>query len=160
MQCEGVICCRVSPLQKAQIVRLVKDGLGAMTLAIGDGANDVSMIQVTFSASFISFSFLLNFFIVGGRCWHRYIWWRRASGCKLVRLCNRSGNDLALNRSYSISYPIRSSGSWNAYSLFMVIGHMLEMVLWSLISSTKTLYVLVFSGGSKFTVLGVHNSKC
>ncbi|KAH8827405.1 phospholipid-translocating P-type ATPase [Flagelloscypha sp. PMI_526] len=45
MHCEGVICCRVSPLQKAQVTRLVKDGLGAMTLAIGDGANDVSMIQ-------------------------------------------------------------------------------------------------------------------
>lgn len=43
--CEGVVCCRVSPLQKALVVRLVKDGLGAMTLAIGDGANDVSMIQ-------------------------------------------------------------------------------------------------------------------
>jgi P-type E1-E2 ATPase len=36
----------VSPLQKALVVRLVKDGLGSMTLAIGDGANDVSMIQV------------------------------------------------------------------------------------------------------------------
>ena len=45
MQCEGVICCRVSPLQKALVVKLVKDGVGAMTLAIGDGANDVSMIQ-------------------------------------------------------------------------------------------------------------------
>ena len=45
MLCEGVICCRVSPLQKALVVRLVKDGLGSMTLAIGDGANDVSMIQ-------------------------------------------------------------------------------------------------------------------
>ncbi|PPQ72110.1 hypothetical protein CVT24_002421 [Panaeolus cyanescens] len=45
MACEGVICCRVSPLQKALVVRLVKDGIGAMTLAIGDGANDVSMIQ-------------------------------------------------------------------------------------------------------------------
>ncbi|KAI6045617.1 hypothetical protein EDC04DRAFT_2865155 [Pisolithus marmoratus] len=44
-QCEGVICCRVSPLQKALVVKLVKDGLHAMTLAIGDGANDVSMIQ-------------------------------------------------------------------------------------------------------------------
>lgn len=44
-QCSSVICCRVSPLQKALIVRLVKDGLGVMTLAIGDGANDVSMIQ-------------------------------------------------------------------------------------------------------------------
>ena len=46
MLCEGVICCRVSPLQKALVVKLVKDGLGTMTLAIGDGANDVSMIQV------------------------------------------------------------------------------------------------------------------
>jgi phospholipid-translocating ATPase len=46
MQCEGVICCRVSPKQKAEITRLVREGLGVMTLAIGDGANDVSMIQV------------------------------------------------------------------------------------------------------------------
>ncbi|RPD56361.1 phospholipid-translocating P-type ATPase [Lentinus tigrinus ALCF2SS1-7] len=45
MHCEGVICCRVSPLQKALVVKLVKEGVGAMTLAIGDGANDVSMIQ-------------------------------------------------------------------------------------------------------------------
>jgi phospholipid-translocating ATPase len=45
MQCGSVICCRVSPLQKALVVRLVKDGLGVITLAIGDGANDVSMIQ-------------------------------------------------------------------------------------------------------------------
>ncbi|KAI9222015.1 hypothetical protein BC828DRAFT_379522 [Blastocladiella britannica] len=39
-----VMCCRVSPLQKAQIVLLVK-ATGAVTLAIGDGANDVGMIQ-------------------------------------------------------------------------------------------------------------------
>lgn len=45
VKCNTVICCRVSPLQKAQIVRLIKDNLGAMCLAIGDGANDVSMIQ-------------------------------------------------------------------------------------------------------------------
>lgn len=45
--CEAVICCRVSPKQKAQIVRLVKDGIDVVTLAIGDGANDVSMIQVS-----------------------------------------------------------------------------------------------------------------
>ena len=50
--CEGVVCCRVSPLQKALIVRLVKDGLGVMTLAIGDGANDVSMIQVLWTSGF------------------------------------------------------------------------------------------------------------
>ena len=47
MKCEAVVCCRVSPLQKAHVVKLVKDGLGVMTLAIGDGANDVSMIQVS-----------------------------------------------------------------------------------------------------------------
>jgi hypothetical protein len=39
-------CCRVSFLQKALVVKLVKDGLGATTLAIGDGANDPTMIQV------------------------------------------------------------------------------------------------------------------
>ena len=42
-----LIACRVSPLQKAQIVRLVRDNVKPtpITLAIGDGANDVSMIQ-------------------------------------------------------------------------------------------------------------------
>lgn len=44
-QCKSVICCRVSPLQKAQVVSLIKISKKAMTLAIGDGANDVSMIQ-------------------------------------------------------------------------------------------------------------------
>jgi phospholipid-translocating ATPase len=44
-RCKSVLCCRVSPLQKAMVVKLVREGLGAMCLAIGDGANDVSMIQ-------------------------------------------------------------------------------------------------------------------
>jgi phospholipid-translocating ATPase len=44
-RCKSVLCCRVSPLQKALVVKLVREGLGAMCLAIGDGANDVSMIQ-------------------------------------------------------------------------------------------------------------------
>lgn len=43
--CKAVICCRVSPLQKALVTKLVKVQMGALTLAIGDGANDVSMIQ-------------------------------------------------------------------------------------------------------------------
>ncbi|RKP40388.1 aminophospholipid-translocating P4-type ATPase [Dimargaris cristalligena] len=43
--CKAVICCRVSPLQKALVVKLVKRRLKAILLAIGDGANDVSMIQ-------------------------------------------------------------------------------------------------------------------
>lgn len=36
---------RVSPLQKALVVKLVKRNLKSLLLAIGDGANDVSMIQ-------------------------------------------------------------------------------------------------------------------
>lgn len=43
--CKAVICCRVSPLQKALVVKLVKRHLKAILLAIGDGANDVGMIQ-------------------------------------------------------------------------------------------------------------------
>jgi len=35
----------VSPLQKALVVKLVKKNQKAILLAIGDGANDVSMIQ-------------------------------------------------------------------------------------------------------------------
>ncbi|KAL6061509.1 Phospholipid-transporting ATPase [Balamuthia mandrillaris] len=45
MQCKVVICCRVSPLQKALVVKLVNKLLKANTLSIGDGANDVPMIQ-------------------------------------------------------------------------------------------------------------------
>lgn len=42
---QAVMCCRVSPLQKALVTRLVKEGAGQITLAIGDGANDVSMVS-------------------------------------------------------------------------------------------------------------------
>ncbi|KAL6009642.1 Alanine--tRNA ligase [Asimina triloba] len=44
--CSVVLCCRVAPLQKAGIVALIKSRTKDMTLAIGDGANDVSMIQM------------------------------------------------------------------------------------------------------------------
>ncbi|KNE56612.1 phospholipid-translocating P-type ATPase, flippase [Allomyces macrogynus ATCC 38327] len=43
--CHVVIACRTSPLQKSQVVKMVKAHVNAITLAIGDGANDVSMIQ-------------------------------------------------------------------------------------------------------------------
>ncbi|XP_035164586.1 phospholipid-transporting ATPase IK [Oxyura jamaicensis] len=43
--CQAVICCRVTPKQKALIVQLVKKHKKATTLAIGDGANDVNMIK-------------------------------------------------------------------------------------------------------------------
>ncbi|EMP35770.1 Putative phospholipid-transporting ATPase IIA [Chelonia mydas] len=44
-QCPAVVCCRCAPTQKAQIVRLLKERTGKLTCAVGDGGNDVSMIQ-------------------------------------------------------------------------------------------------------------------
>ncbi|XP_059294143.1 probable phospholipid-transporting ATPase 8 isoform X2 [Lycium ferocissimum] len=45
INCASVICCRSTPKQKALVTRLVKVGTHQRTLAIGDGANDVSMLQ-------------------------------------------------------------------------------------------------------------------
>lgn len=46
MQSFRVVCCRMTPLQKSQVVKMVKDTPGhPKTAAIGDGANDVAMIQ-------------------------------------------------------------------------------------------------------------------
>ncbi|KAL2084185.1 hypothetical protein ACEWY4_019703 [Coilia grayii] len=82
--CRAVICCRVTPLQKAQVVELIKRHKKAVTLAIGDGANDVSMIktahigvgisgqegiQAVLSSdySFSQFRFLQRLLLVHGR---------------------------------------------------------------------------------------------
>lgn len=42
-----VLACRVSPKQKAIFVRMIDKNMSGtpVTLAIGDGANDVAMIQ-------------------------------------------------------------------------------------------------------------------
>ncbi|XP_045459534.1 probable phospholipid-transporting ATPase IA [Melitaea cinxia] len=45
VSCKVVVCCRVSPIQKSEVVEMVSRATGAVTLAIGDGANDVAMIQ-------------------------------------------------------------------------------------------------------------------
>uniref|UniRef100_A0A182MFI1 Phospholipid-transporting ATPase n=1 Tax=Anopheles culicifacies TaxID=139723 RepID=A0A182MFI1_9DIPT len=45
-RCQAVLCCRLSPLQKCKVVQLMKTAQSTpVTAAIGDGANDVSMIQ-------------------------------------------------------------------------------------------------------------------
>lgn len=44
LSADAVICCRVTPKQKAQLVKVVRDA-NHITLAIGDGGNDVVMIQ-------------------------------------------------------------------------------------------------------------------
>nr|XP_033779615.1 phospholipid-transporting ATPase ID isoform X2 [Geotrypetes seraphini] len=82
--CKAVICCRVTPMQKAQVVELVKKYKKAVTLAIGDGANDVSMIKTAHIGvgisgqegiqavlasdySFSQFKFLQRLLLVHGR---------------------------------------------------------------------------------------------
>uniref|UniRef100_A0A7N8YPW2 Phospholipid-transporting ATPase n=1 Tax=Mastacembelus armatus TaxID=205130 RepID=A0A7N8YPW2_9TELE len=93
--CKSVICCRVTPLQKAQVVELVKKYKQVVTLAIGDGANDVSMIkaahigvgisgqegmQAVLSSdySFAQFCFLQRLLLVHGR-------WSYLRMCKFLR---------------------------------------------------------------------------
>ncbi|CAG2108054.1 unnamed protein product, partial [Medioppia subpectinata] len=93
--CKAVICCRVTPLQKALVVDLVKRHKKAVTLAIGDGANDVSMIktahigvgisgqegmQAVLSSDFsiAQFRFLERLLLVHGR-------WSYFRMCKFLR---------------------------------------------------------------------------
>lgn len=44
-QCHSVLCCRVTPGQKADIVKLVRKHTSSVIMSIGDGANDVNMIN-------------------------------------------------------------------------------------------------------------------
>ncbi|XP_059634389.1 probable phospholipid-transporting ATPase 5 [Cornus florida] len=69
VHCASVICCRVSPKQKALITRLVKEYTGKTTLAIGDGANDAAMAS---DFSLPQFRFLERLLIVHGHwCYKR-----------------------------------------------------------------------------------------
>ncbi|XP_077792582.1 phospholipid-transporting ATPase IC isoform X1 [Podarcis muralis] len=94
-ECSAVICCRVTPKQKAMVVDLVKKYKKAITLAIGDGANDVNMIktahigvgisgqegmQAVMSSdySFGQFRFLQRLLLVHGR-------WSYIRMCKFLR---------------------------------------------------------------------------
>uniref|UniRef100_A0A914HZ23 Phospholipid-transporting ATPase n=1 Tax=Globodera rostochiensis TaxID=31243 RepID=A0A914HZ23_GLORO len=46
VNCHSVICCRMTPMQKAEVVGIVKSLDNNKTvMAVGDGANDVAMIQ-------------------------------------------------------------------------------------------------------------------
>lgn len=82
---DSVICCRASPSQKATLVRTIRFRVkGSVTLAIGDGANDIAMIQEahvgigiagkeglqaarTSDYSIAQFRFLLKLLLVHGR---------------------------------------------------------------------------------------------
>ena len=43
----SLICCRASPSQKSQIVKFIRKKTDSITLAIGDGGNDVNMIKTS-----------------------------------------------------------------------------------------------------------------
>ena len=45
--CDSVVCCRLLPLQKAEVVSVVRLHLNKITLSIGDGSNDVPMIKTS-----------------------------------------------------------------------------------------------------------------
>ncbi|KAM8828124.1 phospholipid-transporting ATPase IC isoform 2-T2 [Spinachia spinachia] len=94
-ECEAVICCRVTPKQKGNVVSLVKKYKKAVTLSIGDGANDVNMIktadigvgisgqegmQAVMSSdyAFAQFRFLQRLLLVHGR-------WSYIRMCKFLR---------------------------------------------------------------------------
>lgn len=82
---DSVVCCRASPSQKAGLVRTIRTTVkGSVTLAIGDGANDIAMIQEahlgigiagkeglqaarTSDYSIAQFRFLLKLLLVHGR---------------------------------------------------------------------------------------------
>ena len=82
---DSVICCRASPSQKASLVKAIRRKVkGSITLAIGDGANDIAMIQEahvgigitgkeglqaarTSDYSIAQFRFLLKLLLVHGR---------------------------------------------------------------------------------------------
>ncbi|VDM19251.1 unnamed protein product [Wuchereria bancrofti] len=43
--CPTVVCCRMTPMQKAEVVEMVREATDDVVLAVGDGSNDVAMIQ-------------------------------------------------------------------------------------------------------------------
>lgn len=85
IRADSVICCRASPSQKASLVKTIRTKVkGSVTLAVGDGANDIAMIQEahvgigiagkeglqaarTSDYSIAQFRFLLKLLLVHGR---------------------------------------------------------------------------------------------
>jgi len=77
MKCTAVLCCRMSPAQKAEVVRLVKQSKSKpITAAIGDGANGKEGRNAARSAdfSFAKFKFLKRILLV-----HGYLYYTRSA---------------------------------------------------------------------------------
>jgi len=76
---KSVICCRVTPIQTAEVVELVMKNEKQITLAIGDRANDVSMIQSFYLS--IEYYFVMFVFFSRSSYWNWNKWWRRSTSC-------------------------------------------------------------------------------
>jgi len=59
----AVVCCRCSPTQKAEVVSLIQRHTGKRTAAVGDGGNDVSMIQAADAGGYLIFYIIQLFYI-------------------------------------------------------------------------------------------------
>jgi phospholipid-translocating ATPase len=95
IKADSVVCCRASPSQKAKLVKAIRHRVkNSVTLAIGDGANDIAMIQEahvgigitgkeglqaarTSDYSIAQFRFLTKLLLVHGR-------WNYIRTCKYV----------------------------------------------------------------------------
>lgn len=94
VSCKVVVCCRVSPMQKAEVVECVTQYTKTVTLAIGDGANDVAMIQkvgnskkkerIKFRRTFFSICLFSLCFV--GPYWCGNFWPRRFASSLRIRL--------------------------------------------------------------------------
>eukprot|EP00668_Euglena_longa_P012202 GGOE01014636.1.p1 GENE.GGOE01014636.1~~GGOE01014636.1.p1 ORF type:complete len:1133 (-),score=405.57 GGOE01014636.1:276-3674(-) len=127
MKVPAVVCCRVTPGQKAEVTRLVKE-TGRITLAIGDGGNDVAMIQeahvgVGLSGkeglqaaraadfSFTKFKFLQPLLLVHGH----YSYMRT---CYIVQYCYYKSILLSFCQIYFNFYALFSGSTyWNSFML-------------------------------------------
>lgn len=66
----AVVCCRCSPTQKAEVVTLIQRHTGKRTAAVGDGGNDVSMIQAADAGNF--FSIYSELYVSRGKPWSEF----------------------------------------------------------------------------------------
>jgi phospholipid-translocating ATPase len=97
-----VVCCRCSPTQKADVTRLIKSKTDKRVCAIGDGGNDVSMIQTAhigvgivgkegmqaaLAADFsvTQFSFITKLFCMCPRLWLMCVVWHGRNSCNWIR---------------------------------------------------------------------------
>ncbi len=143
-KCDAVLCCRMTPAQKALIVKLIKlDKQNPMTCAIGDGANDVSMIQeanvgiglfgkegrnaaVSADFAFSKFKYLKRALLV-----HGYLYYTRASSSVLY----------FFYKNFVFAMPQAYFACWNAFSTGSLYNS-LFLTMYNLILTSVPVFTL------------------